>query len=749
MLTRLAATCARHPKLVLFAALLALVVLGVLGASAPGHLRGGGFADPAAPSSRANALLESKFQAGDQNLVFLVTAAEGVDSRQARSVADDTVAALGREADVSQVVSYWSMPAPFSAQLRSTDGRIGVIAAHVAGDDAQAPERAAAIAAPLTGRTGSVDVQAGGLALGTHEVDERISHDLLIAEAVAIPITAVALTWVFGSVVAAALPVLLGLASIVSTLGVLRLIADVTPVSVYALNMTTALGLALAIDYSLFIVSRYREELAAGVDTTEAIVRAMGTAGRTAVVSAAAVTLSLAVLAIFPLYFLRSFAYAGVAVVVVSAAAAILVMPAALALLGNRVGAWDLRVTVRRALRRPPPRPFESESPFWGRVAERVMRRPVLFGAAALLVLLTLGAPVLSMRVGLPDERTLPATASTRMVGDTVRAEFTGSPQTQLTVVAPDTTGSPDALGSYAAALSKVPGVTAVISSAGITLSGQSVSPGPAAKTTPMTRGDSSYLYVENAVEPYSSQGQQLVRAVRAVPAPWPVQVTGLAAENVDTTASLVSRLPLAAVLIGVPMLVVLYFFTRSLVLPVKALVLTLLSLTATFGAMVWIFQDGHLAGLFGVTPTGYLSAAIPILMFCLAFGASMDYEVFLLSRIREEWLVSGDNTRAVARGLARTGRIITAAAVIMAIVFIAAATSSISFIDLFGAGMALAVLMDATVVRGVLVPAFMRLFGAANWWPSRATVASAPAREHVPGEHTPAVAISPALHAE
>ncbi|MFE3289539.1 MMPL family transporter [Rhodococcus sp. NPDC059234] len=737
MLTRLATACVRHPKLVLSAALLALIVLGVLGASAPQHLRGGGFADPAAPSSQANALLESKFQAGDRNLVFLVTSPEGVDGAEARSAADRTIAALDHEDDVSQVVSYWTLPAPFAAQLRSADGRIGVIAAHVAGDDAQAPERAAEIAAPLTGRTGSVDVQAGGLALGTYEVSERISHDLLVAEAVAIPITAVALTWVFGSLVAAALPVLLGLASIVSTLGMLRLIAEVTPVSVYALNMTTALGLALAIDYSLFVVSRYREELAAGSDTPDAIVRAMGTAGHTAVVSATAVTLSLAVLVIFPLYFLRSFAYAGLAVVVVSAATAILVLPAALALLGNRVNAWDLRVAVRRALRRPPPRPFESESPFWGRVAETVMRRPVVFGAAALLFLLVLGAPVLSMRVGLPDDRTLPAAASSRSVGDTVRTEFAGGPQSQLTVVVPDTTASPGGLGSYAAALSRVPGVRAVVSSEGVTVSGQSVSAGSAAITTPMTRDDSSYLYLENDIEPYSSRGQQLVREVQAVPAPWPVQVTGLAAENADTTTALVSRLPLAAVLIAVPMLVVLYFFTRSVVLPVKALVLTLLSLTATFGAMVWIFQDGHLAGLFGVTATGYLSAAIPILMFCLAFGASMDYEVFLLSRIREEWLVSGDNTRAVARGLARTGRIITAAAVIMAIVFIAAATSSISFIDLFGAGMALAVLMDATVVRGVLVPAFMRLFGAANWWPSRPPVRSAEASPD--DEHTPA----------
>jgi putative drug exporter of the RND superfamily len=519
------------------------------------------------------------------------------------------------------------------------------------------------------------------------------------------------LIWVFGSFVAALLPLAVGIFSIVGTLAVLRAIAAGTHVSIYAMNLTTALGLALAIDYSLFVVSRFREELHLGRD--EAIRRTMQTAGRTVLFSALTVALSLAALLVFPVYFLRSFAYSGIAVVALAAAAALAILPALLRLLGPRVNALDLRVPVRRWLRRSPPQPVLVEQSFWYRLASAVMRRAVPIGLAVVAVLLVLGGPFLGVKFGYPDDRVLPPSASAHQVGDALRDRFGANASGPVTVVVPDTSRAPSAVGTYAADLSKAPGVTSVVSSAGTFAGGRPV----AAGDPTMNAGDAAYLVANTTTDPMSDAGKRVLHAVQHTPAPWPVQVTGTAAENADSLHSLASMLPLAIALIALATFVLLFLFTGSVVLPLKALVLNTLSLTATFGAMVWIFQDGHFANVYGATVTGFLVPTMPILMFCLSFGMSMDYEVFLLSRIREEWLATGDNSRAVAVGLGRTGRIVTAAALLMAIVFAALATGKVSFMAMFGTGLTLAVLMDATLVRGVLVPSFMKLAGRANWW--------------------------------
>ncbi len=348
------------------------------------------------------------------------------------------------------------------------------------------------------------------------------------------------------------------------------------------------------------------------------------------------------------------------------------------------------------------------------------MRRALPIGLAVVALLFVLGAPFLGAKFGYPDDRVLQTSASSRQVGDAVRADFSQNATGTLTVVAPDISQSPDAVGQYAARLSTVDGATAVTSSAGTYVHGDRVAPpsGPS-----MVSGDAAYLRVATTIDPFSRPGAQFVSDVKAVPAPWSVMLTGLAAENVDSLHSLGAKLPLALGGIALATFAILFLFTGSLLLPVKALVLNMLSLSATFGAMVWIFQEGHL-NVFDAAITGYLVPTMPILMFCLAFGMSMDYEVFLLSRIREEWLssdrTSADNTRAVGLGLARTGRLVTAAAALMAIVFAAMTTSKVSFMQMFGLGLTLAVLMDATLVRGVLVPAFMRLAGRANWWAPR-----------------------------
>ncbi len=713
MLTRIANLGIRAPRRILAVVALLLAAAGIAGAPVAGHLSAGGFSDPAAASTKANDLLASRFHAGDPNLILKVTAPGGVTTSTARTEGQRLSTELRNQRYASQVASYWTAPADVAPGLRSDNGRSGLVVARIAGDDDSAPKRAGAIIDRLLkNTTPGVNVRAGGIATAYHQVTVQVSHDLAIAEAVAVPLTVLALIWVFGSVVAALLPLAVGVVSIVGTLAILRGFALFTHVSIYAMNLTTALGLALAIDYSLFIVSRYREQTHAGMARDEAVRVTMRTAGRTVLFSALTVALSLSAMLVFNVYFLRSFAYAGVAVVALAAAAALFVLPALLAILGPRVDALDLRAPVRRWLHRPVPQPVPPERTFWGRVAASAMRRAVPVGLAVTALLLVLGSPFLGIRFGYPDDRVLPTSASAHQVGDALRGQFSSNPAATITVVAPDTAKDPTATGRYATTLSRIGGVTGVSAASGTYVAGRQVGPADG-----MTAGHSTYLVVRTKTEPTSAVGKRVADAVRETPAPWSVLVTGAAAENTDSLHSLAARLPLAIGLIALATFVVLFLFTGSVVLPLKALVLNALSLSATFGAMVWIFQAGHLAGLFDTTVTGSLVPTMPILMFCLAFGVSMDYEVFLLSRIREEWMATGDNVHAVTVGLGRTGRLVTAAALLMAIVFAALATGQVSFMKLFGTGLTLAVLMDATLVRGVLVPAFMRLAGRANWW--------------------------------
>jgi RND superfamily putative drug exporter len=457
----------------------------------------------------------------------------------------------------------------------------------------------------------------------------------------------------------------------------------------------------------------------AGRDTHDAIVQTVRTAGRTVLFSALTVGLSLSALIVFPMYFLRSFAYAGLAVVALAAAASIIVMPACLALIGTRVNALDLRALLRRALGRPEPATKPVEQGFWYRLAATVMRRPATLGIAVTAIFLLLGTPFLRANFGYPDDRIINTNASARTVGDVLRSDFTQNASAGLVGVVDSTAAAPTAVAQYTAAISRISGVENVSSPAGTFIDGRQV--GPAQPSLRSTSGDGALFNVATDVEPFSTAGKHLVHDLRNQPAPWKVYYSGAAAFNVDAMSGLGGKLPLALGLIALATFIVLFLFTGSVVVPLKALILNTLSLTATFGAMVWVFQEGHLSGLLGFTSTGYLVANMVILMFCLAFGMSMDYEVFLLSRIREEWVNSArthdDNTRAVSLGLARTGRIVTAAAALMAIVFAAMIGSKIAFMQLFGLGLTLAVLADATLVRGILVPSFMRLMGRTNWW--------------------------------
>ncbi len=528
------------------------------------------------------------------------------------------------------------------------------------------------------------------------------------------------LVWVFGGLMAAALPLAVGGFAILGSMAVLRAVTLVTDVSIFALNLTVAMGLALAIDYTLLIISRYRDELAEGAGREQALVRTMATAGRTVLFSALTVALSMVAMVLFPMYFLKSFAYAGIAVVAFAAVAAIVVAPAAIVLLGDRLDSLDVRRLARRILGRPEPVRRPVEETFWYRSTKFVMRRSIPIGLAIIALLLLLGTPFLGIKWGFPDDRVLPASASARQIGDELRSNFAVDSATNVTVVIPDTTGiTPAELDRYAAQLSQVADVSSVSSPGGTFVGGAPA--GPPSAATGIKDGSAFFTIGSNAPLFSSASDAQLDRLHEvSTPGGRSVQLTGIAQINRDSSEAITSRLPLVLGVIAAITFVLLFLLTGSVILPLKALVLNILSLSAAFGALVWIFQDGHLGAL-GTTPTGTLVANLPVLLFCIAFGLSMDYEVFLVSRIREYWLKSGktraDNDESVALGLARTGRVVTAAALLMSISFAALIAAQVAFMRMFGLGLTIAVLADATLVRMLLVPAFMHVLGRWNWW--------------------------------
>ncbi|MEY2423429.1 MAG: putative drug exporter of the superfamily [Acidimicrobiaceae bacterium] len=711
-MVKIARLIVRRRRFILIAAVVAFALSAMLGGNVASSLSSGGFDDPGAESTKAQQYLDDHFtQAGLPNILLLVTADPGVtvDDPGIAAAGQSLTTELSQEPGVVFAASYWTTGnAP---PLKTADGHRAIVFARFDGTSNELNKAMDALGPKYTRSGGGITVAVGGFGEIFREVGRTIEHDLVRAEMIALPITLLLLLLVFGSGVAALLPLAIGALSIVGTFLVLLVINSFTEVSVFSLNLTTGMGLGLAIDYSLFIVSRYREELRAGAEPPIAIERTVATAGRTVAFSALTVGASLCALLVFPLAFLKSFAYAGIAVAALAGLYAVVVLPALLAVLGRRVDA----LTIRRQAIQPP------EEGFWHNMALRVMRRPIPFATAAIIVLLFLGSPALRMQLSLPDDRVLPPDKPARQVSDIIRREFPSKEVGALSVVAPGVDAGTRAaeIDAYAKQLATLPGVSRIDAATGSYLPGGFARPAdsnPALYTRFVADG-ATFVSVIPSVEPLSDQGEQLVKDVRAVQAPFKVQVAGMSAQLVDSKAGLFSKLPLALLLIAAITFVLMFLMFGSVVVPAKAVVLNLLSLSATFGAMVWIFQDGHLSGVLDFTPTGALDSTTPILMFCVAFGMSMDYEVFLLSRIKEEHDRTGDNVRSVAVGLERTGRIVTAAALLMSVVFLAFATSQVTFIKLFGIGLALAILMDAFVIRGTLVPAFMRLAGEVNWW--------------------------------
>ncbi|MFM9693566.1 MMPL family transporter [Streptomyces europaeiscabiei] len=686
-----------RPRLSLLVALVLTALAVVAGSDVADRLGSGGWEDPAAQSTYATKALEREFPDSNPNFLLLVDAGgASVDDPAVAAEAKKLTERLAAEKGVTGVGSYWQTGVP---TLRAEDGGEALIAARLTGDETAVNKTLDRIAPEFRGTHGPVEVKVGGILAVRHEMQTIIQEDLLRAEMIALPVTLVLLVMVFGSAVAALLPLGVGIVAILGTNAILRGLTEVTDVSVFALNLTTAMGLGLAIDYALFIVRRFREELATGADSLTAVATTLRTAGRTVLFSALTVAVSLAAMMVFPQYFLKSFAYAGIAVVLLAAAAALILLPAALVLLGERVNAWDLRKLFRRRKTSGTEggdSPAVEEGAAWGRMAALVMRRAPYFAIATTAGLVLLGLPFLGVKFGTADDRQLPSTAESHVVQQHLRDGFPGTPGGGLAVLA-EGEATKTEYAAYKERLADLPEVLRV--------------------DGPLVQGDWAYFTVQPKGEAVDEGAQRLVGDIRTMDAPFDTSVTGTAAVLVDTKAAIGDGLPWALSFIAIVTLILVFLLTGSVLIPLQAVLLNALSLTAMFGALVWVFQDGHLSGLLAFTSPGSIETTLPVLMFCVAFGLSMDYGVFLLSRIKEEYDHTGDHTASVRFGLQRTGGLITAAAVILAVVMVAIGTSRVTNTKMLGLGIALAVLMDAMVIRSLLVPAVMRLTGRATWW--------------------------------
>ncbi|MFF3937818.1 MMPL family transporter [Streptomyces phaeofaciens] len=727
-----------RPRLSLLAALVLTVLAVLAGSGVADKLGSGGWEDPDAQSTYATKALEREFPASQPNLLLLVGAGDAsVDDPAVAAEAKRLTDRLAAEKGVVGVGSYWTADPSAAPALRATDGHEALIAARITGDEKTMGETLDRIAPSYRGTHGPVEVEVGGIVAVRHEMQTIIQEDLTRAELIALPVTLVLLVMVFGSAIAALLPLGIGIVAILGTNAVLSGLTAFTDVSVFAMNLTTALGLGLAIDYALFIVRRFREELATGADPHTAIGTTLRTAGRTVLFSALTVAVSLAAMLVFPQYFLRSFAYAGMAVVLLAAAAALILLPAALLLLGDRVNALDLRRVFRRkggAAGSEGPGAAE-DGKGWARTADLVMRRAPFFALGTTAVLVLLGLPFLGVKFGTADDRQLPSSAESHVVQQHIRDGFPGNPGGGLEILA-EGKATPAQYAAYKERVAALPEVVRV--------------------DGPLVSGDAAYFTVLPRGEAVDDVAQRLVGDLRATQAPFDTKVTGAAAVLVDSKHAIGAQLPWAVAFIAIVTLFLVFLLTGSVLIPLQAVLLNALSLTAMFGAVVWIFQDGHLSGPLAFTSPGSIETTLPVLMFCVAFGLSMDYGVFLLSRIKEEYDRTGDHERAVRLGLRRTGGLITAAAVILAVVMVAIGTSRVTNTKMLGLGIALAVLMDAMVVRSLLVPAIMRLTGRATWWapaplrrfherfglsegesagPARPTTSEGPGKSATPGE--------------
>ncbi|MGW7346801.1 MMPL family transporter [Streptomyces sp. NPDC054854] len=685
------------------------LAFAAVGAGLASRVTLGGYESPSTESARAAKTLEDRFEQGPPNLVILVQDERGVDAPDVAAAGAELTKKVAAEQGVSDVVSYWTTQ---SSAMRGKDQKQALVLGRIAGDFDTVQERAKELKKTYSGTVDGLDVKLGGSGLMWVENLETAAEDSLKAEAFFLPVVLVLLVLIFGSFLAALLPLAIAITTTFVVMGLLFFITFFLETADMVTMVTTFLGLGLAIDYSLLFITRYREELADGAPVPDAIRTTMRTVGRTVIFSATTLAVALGSMLVLPFTVFHSLAVGAVLTGLTAAATTLLLVPALLVWMGPD------RVVGRRARKRTAAR-ADSEG-FWHRLAMFVMRRPVPLLLAVLAFMMFLASPALDMKVRLPDEQILPPTAQSAQVATTVRDKFDNREQDTLQVVASNvgnpTTRTAD-IDQYAKHLSQNTAVARVDALTGGYSNGQKVlEPDPASER--FATDSDTYLSLVLNVDPYGDDSAELVRTVRDTAAPFAVIVGGTPAVSVDTFDVLGDRLPIALAILAIGSFILLFLLTGSVLLPLKAILLSALSLSATFGALVYILQEGHLQWLVGdFVVTGALTWLVPIVVIAIAFALSLDYAVFILSRITEEYRKTGRNDEAVAVGLERTGRVVTYAALLLALAFVGLTFSSVSYVKGLGIGLPLAVLLDATLVRGVLVPAFMALLGNANWW--------------------------------
>ncbi|WP_426242861.1 MMPL family transporter [Nocardioides sp. LHG3406-4] len=691
MIHRWAAFVAHHARLVLLTGVAVVLAAGGYGVGVFDSLTDGGFDDPGSEAARELALERETFGNRSIDVVAIYSSDDLTATDPAfRGEVEDVLAGLPDGLTVS-VTDYWTAQDP---SMVSRDGHAAQVLISMAGETQDEMSGNYDELRPHLVADGDLETDVAGSWAVYGDVNTTVSEDLARAEAVSMPIVLLLSLLIFGSVVAALMPMMVGAVAVVGALAVVRVITGVTDVSVFSINVITLLGMGLAIDYALFVISRFREELGKlPLDDPDAAAKAvtttMRTAGRTVLFSGLTVAAAMSSLLVFPQSFLRSLGYGGIAAVVVAMLAALTILPATLRLLGRRIDAGRL------PWRRHRPVVVESDHGAWAALAHSVMRRPVVYLSVIVIALLATASPFLGVTWGSVDYRVLPDDAPAHVAAQKLNDDFGAERSTASLLVRG---GGDAAVAEVAAAAEAVPGVVDV--------------------RLVETAGDVTLLRATWEGNSQSERSQQVVEDLRAIDAQGAsLMVGGLTADTVDLLDSVGSHLPWMGLIVVGVMLVLLFLAFGSVVLPVKAVLMNALSITASFGIVTWIFADGHLEGLLGFTSSGFLDATQPILMLAILFGLSMDYEVFLLSRVREEWDRTHDNTRAVAIGVQKTGRIITSAALLLAVVIGAFGTSGIVFMKMIGVGMLVALLIDATIVRALLVPATMKLLGDWNWW--------------------------------
>ena len=687
MFNKLGSLIVAKSKLIFAIYLIAVILAGGIGSAVFGKLDSGGYSDPNSDSAKAFTYLTDVFKVKDPAVVLVVETKDGITNPTAIASATKLENQIKTETGVDSTLSYWS--AGGAPSLKSTDGKsafLFIFSDDVDWDNVQSLGKN--IQAKYDGKFEDLTVYASGTGVFAHAINTKISEDLKLSESISIPLTFILLIFVFGGLVASAMPLLVGVSAILGSFLVIYLLTFVTGVSIFALNLITGLGLGLGIDYALLIVNRFREELHAGRSVDESIKRTVNTAGKTVFYSGLTIVITLAALVLFPQMFLKSFGYAGVTVVVMAVLGALVALPALLAILGTRID----KLVVRKSSITP------KEDGRWAQTARFVMRRPVAVVMLSLIVLTVLAAPIKNIVFSQVDSRVLPASNSAALASKIISDRFPGQEGNPIEIIVPNGATMGTQINQYTNEIAQVPGIVRIGDS--------------------QVSGNDVRVTAIHSMGPRTPAAEVLIKEIRKIRAPEGTLIGGVAADYADTQIGIAKTMPWALLWIAIGVLILLFVFTGSIILPIKAIILNILSLGATLGVITWIFVDGHLKWLVGdFTVTGSVDTGSIILVAVVAFGLSMDYEVFLLSRIKEEHDAGRSNVESVATGLQRSARIITAAAGLLAIVFASFMLSGVTSIKMLGFGVAFAILLDASLVRALLVPALMRLFGERNWW--------------------------------